>query len=167
MELGASGFEVGPVAMWAGHIDDDLRRLLFHGIGFEGDGAVGVEELVGDVGEDGGAAGGEMRPLVTRVSRRARNWRMSVPAENSESSGRRSAESSSESDWTGRAMGLFAWEWRRQLPECSGKPGRQLELTVVVFMRSSLFWCEAGTRVCVEKSIILFLMLLRSKSFTR
>jgi hypothetical protein len=36
---------------------------------------------------------------------------MSVPAENSESSGRRSAERSSESDWTGRAMGLFAWEW--------------------------------------------------------
>jgi hypothetical protein len=44
--------------MWAGHIDDDLRRLLFHGIGFKGDGAVGVEELVGDVGEDEAAAGG-------------------------------------------------------------------------------------------------------------
>ena len=39
-------------------VEDDLGVFL-GGSGFEGDGAVGVEELVGDVGEDGGAAGGD------------------------------------------------------------------------------------------------------------
>jgi hypothetical protein len=82
------------------------------------DGAVGVEELVGDVGEHGGAAG-EMRPLVTRTTSLARNLLMSTAESNSESSGTRSAERSSESFWTCavRAMGAFAWEWRRQEPE--------------------------------------------------
>src|SRR5216684_266127 len=87
------------VTIWTRHVEDELPRLVVYGLGFEDDGAVGVEELVGDVGEDGGASG-EMRPLVTRVRRRARNWRISVPAENSESSGRRSAERSVKSLWS-------------------------------------------------------------------
>ena len=37
-------------------VEDDLGVFL-GGSGFEGDGAVGVQELVGDVGLDGGAAG--------------------------------------------------------------------------------------------------------------
>lgn len=44
----------GVVAVWAGHIEDDLGGF---GICFFGDGGEGAEELVGDVGEDGGAAG--------------------------------------------------------------------------------------------------------------
>jgi hypothetical protein len=36
-----------------------LPGLFFGRLGFEGDGAMGVEELVGDVGEDGGAAWGD------------------------------------------------------------------------------------------------------------
>jgi len=50
-------FGVGPVAPRAGKINDDLRLFIGRG-SFEDDGAVGMEELVGDVGEDGGAAGG-------------------------------------------------------------------------------------------------------------
>ncbi len=53
-----SRFGVGPVAIGAGDVNDNLRVVVGRG-GFEEDGAVGVEELVGDVGEDGGAAGGD------------------------------------------------------------------------------------------------------------
>ena len=42
------------VALRAGHVEDDLSGL---GVHFFGDGGEGAEELVGDVGEDGGAAG--------------------------------------------------------------------------------------------------------------
>ncbi|SRR6266699_5933958 len=54
-----SRFGVGPVAVGARHIVDDPDGLFVGGVGFEDDGAVGVEELVGDVGEDGGAARGD------------------------------------------------------------------------------------------------------------
>jgi len=50
---------VGPVALGARHIVDDSDGLFLGGIGFEDDDAAGVEELVGDVGQDGGAAGGD------------------------------------------------------------------------------------------------------------
>jgi len=50
---------VGPVTLRARHIVDDSDGLLVSGIGFEDDSALGMEELVGDVGEDGGAAGGD------------------------------------------------------------------------------------------------------------
>ena len=46
----------GTVALWTGHVKDDLRGL---GVFLFGDGGEGAEELVGDVGEDGGAAGGD------------------------------------------------------------------------------------------------------------
>ena len=44
------------VAFGAWHVEDDLRGL---GVFLLGDGGEGAEELVGDVGEDGGAAGGD------------------------------------------------------------------------------------------------------------
>jgi hypothetical protein len=44
------------VAFGARHVDDDLLRLFGLGIVLALDGAMRVEELVGDVGEDGGAA---------------------------------------------------------------------------------------------------------------
>ena len=44
------------VAVGAGHIEDDLSGL---GVFFFGDRGEGAEELVGDVGEDGGATGGD------------------------------------------------------------------------------------------------------------
>jgi len=44
------------VAVGAGHIEDDGRAF---GIFLLGDCRQGTEELVGDVGEDGGAAGGD------------------------------------------------------------------------------------------------------------
>jgi hypothetical protein len=50
---------VGPVTRRARHIVDDSDGLFVGGIGFEDDGAVRVEELVGDVGQDGGATGGD------------------------------------------------------------------------------------------------------------
>jgi len=50
---------VGPVALGARHIVDDSDGLFVGGIGFEEDGAVGVEELVGDVGKDRGATRGD------------------------------------------------------------------------------------------------------------
>ena len=53
-----SKFGVGPVAIGAGDVNDNLRVVVGRG-GFEEDGAVGVEELVGDVGKDGGAARGD------------------------------------------------------------------------------------------------------------
>src|SRR6266436_8852339 len=46
----------GTVAVGAGHVKDDLRGL---GVFLLGDGGEGAEELVGDVGEYGGAAGGD------------------------------------------------------------------------------------------------------------
>ena len=46
----------GTVAIWAGHVEDDLSGL---GVRLFGDGGEGAEELVGDVGEDGGTAGGD------------------------------------------------------------------------------------------------------------
>jgi hypothetical protein len=52
--VGGAGF--GPVAVGAGHVDDDAG-FFFGWLGFQGDGAVGVEELAGDEGQDGGAAG--------------------------------------------------------------------------------------------------------------
>jgi len=85
-----------PVALGARHIVDDSDGLFLGGIGFEEDGAVGVEELVGDVGQDGGAAGGDAA-FGDERRRRARNLLMSTAESNSESSGRRSAEKSSES----------------------------------------------------------------------
>jgi len=51
------GYGIGPVTLRAGHVKDDFLGLVGDGIGFEGDAAVGVEELVGDVSEDGSAAG--------------------------------------------------------------------------------------------------------------
>jgi hypothetical protein len=48
---------VGPVTRRARHIVDDSDGFFVGGIGFEDDGAVGVEDLVGDVGEDRGAPG--------------------------------------------------------------------------------------------------------------
>jgi hypothetical protein len=83
------------VALGARHINDDVRDRV-RGGRFVDDGAVRVEELVGDIGENGGPARGDAA-LVTKTSRRARNWRMSAPEENSESSGSKSAERSSES----------------------------------------------------------------------
>ena len=44
------------VAVWAGHVEDDRGGL---GVFLSGDGGEGAEELVGDVGEDGGAARGD------------------------------------------------------------------------------------------------------------
>src|SRR5260370_32638010 len=49
---------VGPVTFGARHVKDDPLGLVIDGLGFEDDGAVGMEELVGDIGQDGGAAGG-------------------------------------------------------------------------------------------------------------
>jgi len=49
----------GPVTLGARHVQDDSLGLFVDGLGFEDDGAVGMEELVGDVGQDGGAAGGD------------------------------------------------------------------------------------------------------------
>ena len=46
----------GAVAIWAGYIEDDLRGL---GVFLFGDGGKRAEELVGDIGEDSGAAGGD------------------------------------------------------------------------------------------------------------
>ena len=45
----------GTVALWAGHIEDDRRALA---VFLFSDGGEGAEKLVGDVGEDGGATGG-------------------------------------------------------------------------------------------------------------
>src|SRR6266849_4707773 len=47
---------LGAIAVGAGHVEDDLGGL---GVFLLGDGGEGAEELVGDVGEDGGAAGGD------------------------------------------------------------------------------------------------------------
>src|SRR5216684_272423 len=78
---------------------------------------------------------GEMRPLVTRVRRRARNWRMSVPAENSESSGRRSAERSSESFCGGWDAAAFKEEWRKQRCERESSMGRRQRVPSAVKCR--------------------------------
>jgi hypothetical protein len=51
---GVFGPGAEPIVEGVRDVEDDLGVFLG---GFEGDGAVGVEELVGDVGEDGGAAG--------------------------------------------------------------------------------------------------------------
>src|SRR5258708_28035162 len=45
----------GTIAFGTGHVEDDLSGL---GVFLLGDGGEGAEELVGDVGEDSGAAGG-------------------------------------------------------------------------------------------------------------
>src|SRR5229473_5183489 len=46
---------LGAIAVGAGHVEDDLGRpVVFLGNGWEG-----AEELVGDVGKDGGTAGGD------------------------------------------------------------------------------------------------------------
>src|SRR5712692_4631852 len=58
--------------------------------------AVRVKELVGDVSENGRRRG-VTRPWVTRTRRRVRNCRRSARTPDPESSGRRSAERSSES----------------------------------------------------------------------
>jgi len=55
MEDGRHGM-VRSVTLWAGHVEDDFLGLVVFGLGFQDNGAVGVEELVGDVGQDGGAA---------------------------------------------------------------------------------------------------------------
>src|SRR5712692_1717213 len=47
---------LGAIAVGAGHVEDDLGGL---GVFLLGDGGEGAEELVGDVGKDGGAAGGD------------------------------------------------------------------------------------------------------------
>jgi hypothetical protein len=47
------------IAVGARHIDDDALGLVVARVCFAGDSAVGVEELVGDVGEHGGAAWGD------------------------------------------------------------------------------------------------------------
>ena len=46
----------GTVTVWAGHVEDDRGGL---GVFLFGDGGEGAEELVGDIGKDGGAAGGD------------------------------------------------------------------------------------------------------------
>ena len=58
MEDGRHGM-VRSVTLWAGHVEDDFLGLVVFGLGFQDNGAVGVEELVGDVGQDGGATGGD------------------------------------------------------------------------------------------------------------
>jgi hypothetical protein len=50
---------VGSVTLGTREVKDPLLGLVLGGLGFEGDGAMGVEELVGDVGQDGSAAGGD------------------------------------------------------------------------------------------------------------
>jgi len=50
---------VGPVTLGARHVKDDSLGLVIDGLGFEDDGAVGMEELVGDICQDGGSAGGD------------------------------------------------------------------------------------------------------------
>jgi len=50
---------LGPVALGARQIPDDFLWLA---VRFFLDGAVRVEELVGDIGEDGGPAGGDAAP---------------------------------------------------------------------------------------------------------
>src|SRR5260370_12635428 len=52
-----SRFGVGPVTLGARHVKDDSLGLVIYGLGFEDDGTVRVEELVGDVSENGGEAG--------------------------------------------------------------------------------------------------------------
>jgi hypothetical protein len=52
-------WNVHSVAVGARHINDDSSFRFYGRSGFEGDGTVGVEELVGDVAEDGGTAGGD------------------------------------------------------------------------------------------------------------
>jgi hypothetical protein len=47
------------IAVGTRHINDDSSFRFDGRSGFEGDGAMGVEELVGDVAEDGGAARGD------------------------------------------------------------------------------------------------------------
>src|SRR5712691_1073898 len=47
---------LGAIAFGAGHVEADLGGL---GVFLLGDGGAGSEGLVGDVGEDGGAAGGD------------------------------------------------------------------------------------------------------------
>jgi len=49
------------VSVWTRHVKDDLYWLVFAGLGVEFvvDGGQGAKELVGDVGEDGGAARGD------------------------------------------------------------------------------------------------------------
>src|SRR5712692_1135844 len=54
---GVMGFML--VALGARQIEDNLLWLFGLSILFALDGAVGVEELVGDIGKDGGAAGGD------------------------------------------------------------------------------------------------------------
>ena len=49
----------GAVAIGARHIDDDFLGFIVLNAAFAVDGAVGVEELVGDIAEDGGAARGD------------------------------------------------------------------------------------------------------------
>jgi hypothetical protein len=65
------------VAVWTGHVEDDggfLAILLFS------DGGEGAEELVGDVGEDGGAAGGDfvLREERSRRARKSLIWAAEV-----------------------------------------------------------------------------------------
>src|SRR6266852_9396230 len=47
---------LGAVEVGGGRVEDDLGEL---GVFLRGDGGEGAEELVGDVGEDGSAAGGD------------------------------------------------------------------------------------------------------------
>jgi len=51
------GYGSGPVTLRAGHVKDDFLGLVGDGIGFEGDGAAGGGELVGEGRDDGSAAG--------------------------------------------------------------------------------------------------------------
>src|SRR5712692_5891698 len=103
----------GPVA----EVEHEAFLLGFDEV-IASDGAIGVEKLVGNVSHDGGAAG-ETRPLVMRIRSRVRNLLMSRLELNWESSGRSSAERSSESFWigTGKPAGAINCEWRRQKPE--------------------------------------------------
>ncbi len=49
------------VAVWAGHVKDDLYRFIFAGLGVEFviDSGEGVKQLVSDISEYGGAARGD------------------------------------------------------------------------------------------------------------
>src|ERR1700682_727869 len=99
-----------------------------------------------------------MRPLVTRVRSRARNWRMSVPAENSESSGKRSAERSSESLCGGWETAEIRAECRKQrLVRVSRTARRQRRPSAVKWRQRGLV--ELG--LADSRVIFLFLSLER------
>jgi len=82
------GFWAGPVALGAGHIDDDLLRLFGLSFVFRVRWPVRVEELVVHVSGGRRRGADETRPLVTRTKSRLRKLVESTAESNSESLGR-------------------------------------------------------------------------------